>query len=241
MMNPESSTTSKRRILRIWLGAFALTGTLLGSSSCSEILSADIGEDSVIVNSPADSFYTQNTSILFWWEENRDIEAYRFQLAHPDFASPDELTDTSLFALKLTLTLGEGRHTWRIQGDNESSETPFVTRTLFVDLSDPDKATATHLDGDTLAVGDADSLRWTSRDQPLDGVRYDVADSVYLSLVNDSTRFLEPAFIDFGEAKVYPAEDATGSLGSGKYYWYLITVDQAGNTRKSNLFSFLVQ
>jgi hypothetical protein len=236
--------TVKTNMLRSASLALALLltfATLLLGTGCSEILSADISQDSVVVLGPSDSIFTQTPSVLFWWEENRDIEKYRFQVANPTFDNPVTLADTTVIAQMLTMSLEPGQNIWRIKGVNEGSETVYIIRVLFVDQSAPDKATATHLDGDTIAVGDADSLRWTSRDQPIEGIRYPVADSVYLSLVNDSTRYQEGALVNFGESRAYPAEDGGGLLASGKYWWYLVTVDKAGNTRRSNTFSFVVQ
>ena len=229
------------RLAGIALTVLLALAAMLGGTGCSEILSADISQDSVVVLGPADSTFTQSASVLLWWEENRDIEQYRLQVANPTFDAPSQLIDTTLIAQTLTLSLEPGQNTWRIKGVNEGSETEFVTRVVFVDQSDPDKATATHLDGDTIAVGDPDSLRWTSRDQPIEGIRYPVADSVFLSLVNDSTRFQDGVLLDFGQGGTHPAEDDAGLLASGKYWWYVVTMDKAGNTRKSNLFSFVIQ
>lgn len=231
----------KKRGITVCLTAIGLMALSLAGSGCSEILSADISGDSVVVLSPGDSLFTTKTSILFWWEENRDIERFHFQLANPDFDAPDELLDTAITGQKLTRLLTEGKNVWRVKGDNEGSETPYITRTLFIDNDDPDKATATALDGDTISASSVDTLRWSSRDQPISGYRYPVADSVFLSLVNDSTRFNEAVFVDYNEPHQWPASDAGSPLTAGKYYWYLITLDKAGNTRKSDLFFFLVK
>ena len=213
-------------------------------ASCSEILSPDITDHELEVNSPGDSTFTSNSSVTFWWEDDVDIEQYEFRVTYGPIGSQSLVVDTTLLTNSFTRSLtSDQAYSWQVRGKNEGSVTPWVYRTIFIDETEPDKATATAWDGDTMISGNSATLTWYSTDFPLGGVAYPVADSLLLYRRNDSTTVGGKWYIEAGEAKEFSLSSTAPSPmnGPGTYYWKIVSIDKAGNRRASDLFRFSVQ
>lgn len=213
-------------------------------ASCSEILSPDIAHKALILHSPADSLYTSANPVTFWWEKDPDIEQYEFRITHLTSGSLTLVLDTAFVAHTYTHTFTQDHvYQWQVRGKNEGSETPWHIRTLYLDRTQPDKATATHMHGDTLHPGTTQSLLWYSTDYPLGGTTYPVADSLYLYRKHDSTTIGARWYFAPTDVKSLPitATSPTPLNGPGTYYWRIITIDHAGNRRASDQFHFVVQ
>jgi hypothetical protein len=223
--------------------AMAMAIALL-SASCSEILSPDISNTTITVNSPVDSLYTAETAISFWWEKDTDIEQYQLRITTAGSGNVTLLADTTLAANTVSYTFSQDNaYRWQLRGVNEGSETAWQEGLFFTDYTSPDKATALHLDGDTIATGATDSLQWYSVDYPIAGVTYPVADSLLLYRKNDSVTVGARYYFGIQAARsiAISATAPTPLNGPGKYYWKVVTIDNAGNRKQSDQFQFVVQ
>jgi hypothetical protein len=129
----------KKNILKPRLPLLLLL--LIWMPGCAELgfFEKDLGNAQVILNSPPDSTQTMVATQTFWWEEVTGATKYRLQIVHPNFNAPLQLVlDTTINEFIYSYTLIPGKtYQWRVRAENESSETPYTTRTIFVnDTSD---------------------------------------------------------------------------------------------------------
>lgn len=230
---------SLRRTALLGLGVW-----MLAQMGCQEIFSTDITGREVSVNGPADSLFTSDELVQFWWEADPDIEKYELQLASPDFNTGILVFDTLLLDNVTNIWFDpDWAYTWRLRGVNEGSESDWTTGTFFVDQTAPNKATALSMDGDTLAIGATDTLRWQARDLPLNDMAaaFEVRDSLYVSRVNDSTEFVIQLANALGDAQARLIGGADiPTSDPGDYWWRVVTIDRAGNRAESALFHYYI-
>ena len=213
-------------------------------ASCSEILSPDITDKSITVNSPVDSLYTGLGVVTFWWEKEDAIEKYEFRITNGSGGNINLVLDTSLIENSLAHAFFQDDvYHWQVRGKNEGSATDWIARDIFIDGTSPDKATAISFNDDTLLVGEIGSLAWYSSDYPLDGAIYPTTDSLYLYRKNDSVTIGAKFYFQENDPRDLPiASTAPSPLnGTGKYYWRVVTIDKAGNRQISDQFHFWVQ
>ncbi len=123
-------------IFKIFKGLCSFMLAALLFSSCQEISEVDISCSKIKLLTPPDSLQSASGIFHFKWEELEDAITYNFELATPDFENPLYYhTDTTTALKEIVLALSPGQYTWRVQGENASSTTPWYARTLFVDTS----------------------------------------------------------------------------------------------------------
>ncbi len=200
--------------------------------SCSEFFSEDVSDKLITINSPSDSLFTQSGEITFWWEEDREVENYRFQLVSPSFDKPDFIFDTLTSINELRLGLTQGVHAWRIRAENVDTESAWFHRFLVVDTLPPLVPVLTSpAQNDTMDLQSGNlKFRWQSSDVPIDGNTFSVIDSL---LIMEEDRLL------FSTTTISPFE-ANDMLAEFKFGpspkeldWQIISIDLAGNTSES--------
>jgi hypothetical protein len=106
-------------------------------SGCSDIFEVDISDKNVVLSTPPDSSVTATSQQSFRWDPLDDALFYQIQIATPDFINPVyyELDSTISKAYFLySLPMGS-TYQWRVKALNGSSETRYVTRTIFTDTN----------------------------------------------------------------------------------------------------------
>ncbi len=221
----------------------AILALLLTFASCSEFLSPDITQKAIVLNSPADSLYT-TSSISFWWEKDPDIAQYQLRITKAAVGNLTLYVDTTLLTNAISYTFPQdAAYQWQLRGVNEGSVTAWTPRIFIIDHTAPDKATASQLDGDTIAPGATALLQWYSTDLPIDGIAYPVSDSLLLYRKNDSVTIGSRLYFGGSVPRSLPITATSPSPlnGPGTYYWRVVTVDRAGNRKTSDQFHFTVQ
>lgn len=158
----------KENILKCSLLAISLSACTF--FSCAELgfFEKDLNNKQIILNSPPDSLQTVVSTQTFWWEEVDGATKYRLQIVHPNFLMPLQLVlDSTITQLSFDYTLIPGKtYQWRVRAENESSETPYVTRTLFVndtnDLSQQIVLLQTPMNNNCLGYLNDVNFQWQS-------------------------------------------------------------------------------
>lgn len=186
----------------------------------------DLNNQLVSIISPADSFYTNDSKINFSWQPLLAANDYRFEIGQPDF-SGTIILDVNLTQTNINYTLDEGIYTWRVRGQNNSSNTVYSTRTVIIDSTVPITPSLTSPQNNAVINNDSVSLVWTGESNFL-------FDSVYV--YQDSLATTSLASVKTNNRR-YIFE---GSLGEN-YFWRVKTIDLAGNVGQFSLlrkFSF---
>lgn len=106
---------------------------ILGVISCTEFLSPQVSDHSLVINSPSDSLITNQELITFWWEEDSDAEAYRLQVISPDFSNPQYVFDTLVLDTQVQKSFPDNSYSWRIRIENEGSQSDWQERSFTID------------------------------------------------------------------------------------------------------------
>ncbi|WP_129367239.1 hypothetical protein [Lutibacter sp. HS1-25] len=110
--------------------------------SCEEILFIpDISKESVTLIGPSDSVKVLVGNINFNWEHLEDAEAYKIQIATPNFTAVQQVVLDSLLPItldtlqpitKITKGLDVGIYQWRVKAINAGYETNYTMHNLTV-------------------------------------------------------------------------------------------------------------
>ena len=133
MLSITKTSVNKVRVLVLYVLFLAFASSLY---QCSDLFDTNLSKKkySVTLVSPSDSVTTEIQNQTFSWEAVKGAEEYRFQLAYPSFDKAEIIyvdscvTGTS-FAYSFNFS---GKYQWRVKAKNQSSETKYSTRTLFI-------------------------------------------------------------------------------------------------------------
>lgn len=124
-----------KKILKICILAFLFYG-------CEEILLIpDISEVAVKLVGPSNNVEVIAGDLSFNWEYVEDAEAYRIQIATPNFKETQQVVldtllpvviDSIIPVTKINKELDEGVYQWRVKAINSGYETAYTTHDLTV-------------------------------------------------------------------------------------------------------------
>ena len=179
----------------------------------------------LLLLSPADNFVTNNTSNTFKWDSVFSASEYRFQIIN--LATNGTVTDVTLSADSFVYSLTAGNYRWQVRAQNSTSNSPYSSRTITIDLSPPlSPVIISPLDGDTVAS--PVNLTW-SRDT---------------SAVGDSLFIYNDSLLTNPNAALYTTDTTflfTDTVIQN-YYWYLKSKDSVGNqSNYTAVYKFLIQ
>lgn len=183
--------------------------------------------------SPSQNLATNNTNMVFTWQEVPNAKDYNVELRYNNQqnAIVNNLrlrTDS----LQITLTnLPEGDFIWYVQGHNDFSVTPYASRNIIIDATAPLKPSLlipTHLDSITTFPV---TFSWSSDNASGSAV------SNKLEIYTDTTSF-DLAFEYTTVSNSAPVD----TLNVGKYFWRVKSEDAAGNISPySSIYEFTVK
>ncbi|OFX68957.1 MAG: hypothetical protein A2X12_05480 [Bacteroidetes bacterium GWE2_29_8] len=193
------------------------------------IKSDDLTMQSIILLSPDDYDTTNNTNFTFNWEKLVSAYDYRFTIRN---TSPDatQILSVVLDTNSIDYVLGEGAFEWEVRGQNNTTNTIYSTRHLYVDLTSPNKPIQL-IPANNSSVNDSIILFSWDRGQVSGSSIYD---SVFIykdaskQTILRSLKTITATYKD--------------SLGVGNYWWDVVSYDKAGNVSSpSDLNNFTVK
>ena len=221
----DTTTTSNQLSIPLNSGAYAWRirgensayATAYFERSFSIDTSIDISSSSVTVNFPTGNLNTNETAILFDWEELAGANNYRLEIAQPDFTVPfttvvDETTTNTTFSFAGE----ESSYAWQITANNIISSSMTVSGSFTIDLTAPDAPVLiSPIDDDTLSTEDI-TFEWQSVSDASQYQLYIMSDVTLLDTVlNTETINTESVITGFDAISYYwnvRAEDAAENL-----------------------------
>jgi hypothetical protein len=102
--------------------------------SCEEVFEPNLNSEKINLLTPSDSAISNNSSVVFSWDQKNGSPSYEIQVVRPRFDSNYQvLIDTTVRQSFYLGTLDSGVCQWRVRGFNSSSTTPFsLPRSLSV-------------------------------------------------------------------------------------------------------------
>ncbi|WP_422079435.1 hypothetical protein [Ulvibacterium sp.] len=218
---------------------------LVFSASCEDILEVpDISGQRVELVAPLNNTVVNQNTVNLTWNGLADVDAYRIQVALPNFENAAQIILDSLIVRDTLgqidtglerLLLFNGGYEWRIKGLNSGFETPFTSAIFSVngdenlDLIPPNVPTPT-APSDGASLDDAEiNFAWTRQDVSGTAER----DSIFI-FEDEALQVLETKGL--GANKTY-----TTNLADNTYFWFVKAFDGAGNeSSASEVFEFTV-
>lgn len=192
---------------------------------------SDLSQEQVILISPTDNYSTNETNPVFSWYQLYNADDYRFEIRTPDWNGSLALNPEIVTGGNYTpTTLPEGTYEWGVQAQNSISNTPFSVRKITVDRTNPGTPTLLSPANQSLISNSAFSFSWNR-----------ITDSG--TAIQDSLTVYSDSVLTTQVKSYFTSlTTQTDSLGTGKYYWRVRSIDQAGNkSNYSQVFSFTVQ
>ncbi|MDD4554262.1 MAG: hypothetical protein PHP04_08685 [Bacteroidales bacterium] len=188
---------------------------------------ANISHQTIRLIVPPDLDTTNIMTFLFEWELLYNADNYNFQLYYGQnrVFSQDGESDT----IRITLLHGDGPYIWKVRGQNTSSNTPYSSRSIYLDTSPPGKPQL--MAPDNHAQLAADSLIWFLWKRQTDNG----------SSIRDSMQLYKDSLFTNPVINVWcNSPEFSDSLKVGTYYWRVRSFDKAGNKSDYSMIRKLV-
>lgn len=170
---------------------------------------------SVLLVGPEDNQAQSDSIVFFLWQGLEVASNYRVQIANPDFSNSSFIVeDVIVEEDNYTTTLPEGEYQWRVRGENETSVTPYATRTFFIDSTNP-TAPILNTPNDRDTVSSPVFFSWSIDESSSQDTLYIYSDSLLNNLI-----------LQVG------LSETSYTFSNGvleRYFWRLRSVDAAGN------------
>ncbi|MHA7843652.1 MAG: hypothetical protein ACX93I_10055 [Winogradskyella sp.] len=104
-------------------------------------ISEDLTNQNVILSTPSDNLYTNNTNITFTWNPLVNADSYTFEVLknnngqttiyqESEIANTNSNIDSALFDI-------DAEYIWKVKAVNNGSETPYSERSVYIDRVEP--------------------------------------------------------------------------------------------------------
>ncbi len=194
-------------------------------SSCDEIITTDISQDTLNILAPAPNKIINQNEVTLWWDEVTGATHYSVQIVKPNFNSITLLLlDSVVTNDKLIITLDSGTYAWRIRAENNGYVTEYTESTFSVLSS---SSAATDISEDTIfliAPGDDVTLQQSSVTFSWDAV--EGAEEYQIQVAKPSFNQLEELMID----SIMTTTQISTTLENGKYEWKVRGKNEAYET-----------
>ncbi|MDO5968998.1 hypothetical protein Q4Q35_04185 [Flavivirga aquimarina] len=186
--------------------------------------SDDLSNQNVSLLTPSIDFYTNNANIICTWNELSNVSSYSFELIKNLSGEQTVFKETGISSNSLTIDADvfdeDAEYIWKVKAINETSETQFSQRSLFLDREIPNQpALASPEDQDTTTT--TVTFNWTN------GV-----DSG--NIKSSITNTIEIASDVNFNSIIHSANTENNTVqytftSTGTYYWRIKAIDAAGN------------
>lgn len=187
----------------------------------------------VILNTPSDLHYVNADFVgPFSWNTLQDLGSFEFSLREGATFATGSVIDfhnginSTSISLSNGIVLEEGEYVWGVKAYlNSGFETPFATRRILVDVTNPNEPIGPFSPINSMSPGQI-TFQWSNGS---DNGTIQSPVTSYLEISSDSS------FGTLWEGSAYEVignqlmVDMTLAL-VGTYYWRIINVDEAGNT-----------
>lgn len=206
--------------------------------SFSVIQSNDLTNQQVVLSSPINGLYTNNTSLICTWQDLTPADYYELELVNNTagqtiVTQQSNITNTSVTLNNANLAQ-DAEYQWKIKAVNASSATTFSSRIFYVDRVNPNQPqNSLPANNSTQVINQAINFTWTS---PSDSGIIQSPITYTIEFSNSSTF-----------ATILQLSNSTTSAisqtfsSAGDYYWRVKAKDAATNSSTySTPFKFTI-
>ena len=200
--------------------------TIFTSAEFTVKTTEDFSEQQVKLFSPSNNFLSNSRDMVLNWGEVEGAVAYRLQIVQNDKVVVEKTTSET----HLSMDFPEGQSTWRVRAENDSRNTLYSERTVFVDTEAPESPTL---------LRPADKANFSLPSVTFEWDRNSVEgseeiDSLFVFKNLELTDLMVKERVTTSYVTTLDREET--------YYWFMRTYDAAGNIgERSEVFSFTIE
>lgn len=186
--------------------------------------SEDLSNQSVALSTPSSNLYTNNTNFIFTWEMISTAKTYGFELiknlnGEQTLIQQPELSSTN-FKVEPDVFDEDAEYIWKVKAANETSETAYSQRSLFIDRVAPNQpALASPSDGG--ATTKTVSFNWANGADS-GNVKSAITNTIQISSDIDFNNIINTSNTGNNTYQYV-------FINSGTYYWRVKATDAAAN------------
>lgn len=206
--------------------------------SFSVVQSTDLTTQQVLLSSPSNGFYTNSSAVNCAWQDLDAADSFSIEIINVSNGSTivyqqSGITNTSV-SLGNTIFSTNGEYIWKVKAVNATSETPFSSRTIFIDRTAPNQPQlGLPLNNSTQLINQTLTFNWSTA---VDSGTIQSALSYVIEFSNTNTF---ATLIQSSNANTNSLQQTFTSVGD--YYWRVKTLDSAGNVSSySSAFKFTI-
>ncbi len=184
----------------------------------------DLSGQTVILESPASAFYTNNPGITFQWAGIEVADTYTFQLirkisTEEEVYAQAGISETSHTIPTEILNL-DAQYIWKVKAVNSTSQSNFSNRIFYLDRDIPGKPVLTSPENNKVLTGDVDFIWEELTDTGT--VKSEITYTLEISKNTDFSTLVETYNLTGTQQTHSFAE-------TGEYYWRVKAGDKSGN------------
>jgi len=175
----------------------------------------DISHQTIRLIVPPDLDTSNQTILFFDWEGLYNADNYNFQLYFKDVEVISQLVAED--SVTHSLMEGDGSYTWKVRGQNSTSNTPYSSRSIYLDTQAPGTPQLVAPAANATLPDTIITFIWNR--PPHEG-----------SSIRDSLVIATDSLLTFPVITVFlPYTNYQDSLGKGIFFWRVRSIDKAGN------------
>lgn len=189
--------------------------------------SSDLANQTLILNTPTDNLYTNNSNLLFTWNDLQYADSYTFELVknlngQTTVAQQSGITATN-YSVNTTVFDVDAEYIWKVKALNSTSETIYTSRSIYLDRQAPNQPSLVSPADEENITGTLVDFNWTVG-QDNGNIQSEVSSILEIAQDANFNTIIESLSITNGNAQ----QVTIASLGT--YYWRVKTNDAAGNS-----------
>ncbi|MBZ9731338.1 hypothetical protein LB467_16740 [Salegentibacter sp. JZCK2] len=199
--------------------------TSFSSASFRVEINEEFSDQRVNLFSPSDNYLSNENNMTLDWGEIEQASVYRVQIIQ----NGQVVTETTITGTNLTIGFPEGPTTWRVRAENDSQNTAYSERSIFVDTVEPETPRL---------ISPADEADISVPEVTFEWERNNIQGSEEIDSIF--------VFKDLELSELVVKERVTTSYNKTldrdeTFYWFIRSYDAAGNWGgRSEVYSFTI-
>ncbi|MBR9855761.1 MAG: hypothetical protein GYB37_14480 [Algicola sp.] len=187
----------------------------------------DLSDQIVFLNTPSNNFYTNDNTVILGWSNLEFADSYNIQVSKivgnnsSIILQQQGILETE-YTLDSSVLEEDALYQWSVKAVNDNSETPYASRTIFLDTKAPDQPVLTSPNDDSVE-SKAVNFSWDSG-MDTGTVQSPLKSLLEIAIDENFTSIVKSYLLDGGSiGKQHDFSDI------GEYYWRVKIEDEAGN------------
>ena len=193
-------------------------------------VSEDLTNQNVLLSTPSDELYTNETNITFTWNTLSSADSYTAEVVKSNNGETTIYQEASIattsFNIDAALFDVDAEYIWKVKGVNTTSETAFSERSLFIDRVAPNIPTLNTPDDNSTSATEV-TFNWTNGTDT-GNIQSTVTNTIEIA---SDINFSSLLFSDDTQNNTYQYTFSN----TGVYYWRVRAYDLAGNQSDNSI------